>query len=393
MRADLSSLAGRLALTIGFGIVAAGRSDLHGEPRQGQLHAADAQAASAAASPTSSATPAAPPAAAGQAAAPATAQAPAPGAAPQAVGDAAVRIYMPDGQLESHSVRVYVTREIQTGQNPRLRLLRSHAVTRRAVDEAAPFEPGIVAPGQEWMETVGGQQVRRTGTLLLFDLSGIDFGIKAMLRVVPVVSWTEAGTTRVAVGSHDVNLGNIVAAVAWTTVIVGAALAVVVWLARRGGGHPLLLLTAVDGHLSLAQAQIACWTLAVGGVVVGYGLIRLEIPSIPASLLVLMGASLATGGVGYFQDARQLAQAARAGVPVAAHGMTLGDLVRVFPPGEAPELSLAKAQMLFWTMLLLVLFVSKSLLDGAIWEVPWPLVALMGFSQAGYLAPKLAAQP
>jgi hypothetical protein len=24
-----------------------------------------------------------------------------------------------------------------------------------------------------------------------------------------------------------------------------------------------------------------------------------------------------------------------------------------------------------------------------IWDVPWPLVALMGFSQAGYLAPKL----
>ena len=46
--------------------------------------------------------------------------------------------------------------------------------------------------------------------------------------------------------------------------------------------------------------------------------------------------------------------------------------------------------MLFWTGLLLVLFVSKSILEGGIWEVPWPLVALMGFSQAGYLAPKVA---
>jgi hypothetical protein len=26
-----------------------------------------------------------------------------------------------------------------------------------------------------------------------------------------------------------------------------------------------------------------------------------------------------------------------------------------------------------------------------IWDVPWPLVALMGFSQAGYLAPKLTS--
>jgi hypothetical protein len=45
--------------------------------------------------------------------------------------------------------------------------------------------------------------------------------------------------------------------------------------------------------------------------------------------------------------------------------------------------------MIFWTLLLLVLFVAKSILDGVIWDVPWPLVALMGFSQAGYLAPKL----
>ena len=42
--------------------------------------------------------------------------------------------------------------------------------------------------------------------------------------------------------------------------------------------------------------------------------------------------------------------------------------------------------------LLLVIFVSESILDGVIWDVPWPLVALMGFSQAGYLAPKLTSQ-
>jgi hypothetical protein len=66
-----------------------------------------------------------------------------------------------------------------------------------------------------------------------------------------------------------------------------------------------------------------------------------------------------------------------------------GDLIRLFTPGRRPELSLSKAQMLFWTVLLLVLFLSKSILEGAIWEVPWPLVALMGFSQAGYLAPKV----
>jgi len=52
-------------------------------------------------------------------------------------------------------------------------------------------------------------------------------------------------------------------------------------------------------------------------------------------------------------------------------------------------LSLAKAQMMLWTIHLLTLFISKSILDGVIWDIPWAMVSLMGFSQVGYLAPKL----
>jgi len=316
-----------------------------------------------------------------------------PGAATAGASEPTFRLYMPDGQLKSHSIRVYVTRDILPNQSPRLRLLRSHAVTKKAVDEATLEEPGVVAPGQEWIESVEGQQVRRSGTLLLFDISKIDFGLRAMLRVMPVVSWTEGGIGRVAVGPSDVNVGNIVTAICWTVVVVGLALLLVIALSWRGGGNPLLLLTGVDGHLSLAQTQVACWTVAVGSVVLVYGLIRLEIPDIPPSLLALMGASLATGGLAYFQDAQKQRAEVAAGVAPVQRTLALGDLVRVFTSGQPPELSLAKAQMLFWTMLLLVLFVSKSILDGAIWEVPWALVALMGFSQAGYLAPKLMSQP
>lgn len=304
-----------------------------------------------------------------------------------------IRMYMQDGQLKSHSIRVYVTRDILPSQNPRLRLLRSHAVTKKAVDEATLEEPGLVAPSQEWVESVDGQQVRRSGTLLLFDISNIDFGYKAMLRVMPVVSWAEGDIERVAVGAREVNVGNIVATMWWTALVVGLALLVVIVLSWRAGGNPLLLLTGVDGHLSLAQTQISCWTVAVGSVVLGYGLIKLEIPNIPPSLLALMGASLATGGIAFFQDAQKQQAAIKVGVVPVQQVLAFGDLVRVFPTGQVPELSLAKAQMLFWTVLLLALFVSKSILDGVIWEVPWALVALMGFSQAGYLAPKLAPQP
>jgi hypothetical protein len=317
-----------------------------------------------------------------------------PGAAAAAtVSEATLRLYMPDGQLKSHSIRVYVSRNIQPDQAPRLRLLRSHAVTKRAVDEARLWEPGLVAPNQEWIESVEGAQVRRTGTLLLFDLGEIPFGLRAMLRVLPIVSWTEGGTGRIAVGDSDVNVGNIVAAIGWTAAIVGLALLVVIGLSWKAGSNPILLLTGADGHLSLAQTQVAFWTVAMGSVLLGYGLIRLQLPTIPPALLVLMGASLTTGGLGYFKDAQKQQAAVAAGVTPVQRALTMGDLVRVFTAGQEPELSLAKAQMLFWTLLLLVLFISKSILDGAIWEVPWPLVALMGFSQAGYLAPKLVSQP
>src|SRR5574340_185098 len=199
-------------------------------------------------------------------------------------GGPTTRVYMPDGQLKSHSIRVYVTPDIPPNQHPRLRLLRSHAVTKKAVDEARREEPGLMAPSQEWIEVVDGQQVRRSGTLLLFDLSHIDFDYKAMLRVMPVVSWGEGANEQVAVGQEEVNVGNIVAAIGWTALVVGSALLMVILLSRRMGGSPLLLLTGVDGHLSLAHTQIACWTVAVGSVVLGYGFIKLEIPTVPTSL-------------------------------------------------------------------------------------------------------------
>ena len=45
--------------------------------------------------------------------------------------------------------------------------------------------------------------------------------------------------------------------------------------------------------------------------------------------------------------------------------------------------------MVFWTGIMLVLFVVKSILNGYLWEIPWEMVSFMGMSQAGYLAPKI----
>jgi hypothetical protein len=172
----------------------------------------------------------------------------------------------------------------------------------------------------------------------------------------------------------------------------GIVLTAILFMSWRAAGDPLCLLTGTDGHLSLAQTQIACWTLVVGSVVLLYGLIRLDIPNIPASLLALMGSSLVTGGVAFVSDATAFRNSTKTGLISVQRAYSPLDLIQTFSPGQVPQVSLAKAQMILWTMLLLVLFISKSILDGDIWDVPWPLVALMGFSQAGYLAPKMTLQ-
>ena len=143
------------------------------------------------------------------------------------------QLFMPDGQLKSHTVRVYVTHDISVDQKPRLRLLCSRAVTKKAVEESSPLEPGIVAPGQEWVEGVGGQDLRRRGTLLLFDLSSLDFRYKAMLRLMPVVSWIEDGSEHIVISPSDVNLGNIVAVIGWTFAVVGIAVILIFLLSWR----------------------------------------------------------------------------------------------------------------------------------------------------------------
>ena len=314
----------------------------------------------------------------------------APPAQPPAPAPAAdsLRLYMPDGQLISHGLTVYVTTNLSLSQKPRLRLYRSHAITEASEDEDLPLTPVLVVPGQQWSETFLGRQVTPTGTILMFDTSSMGLGGKAMVRVRPLLFWEGGGCV---LGPREINVGDIRYAITWTVVLVVATFLIVLILARAKKENPMLLLTGVDGHLALSQAQIACWTIVVGSVVLGYGLIQREIPEIPASLIVLMGASLVTGGVAYFQDVKKAAAVAAAtGSGPEALNWRWGDLIRIFSPDRPPELSLAKAQMLFWTVLLLVLFVSKSILEGAIWEVPWPLVALMGFSQAGYLAPKVA---
>lgn len=301
-----------------------------------------------------------------------------------------VRLFMPDGQLRNLPVRVYVTHDITWDMNPELRLSRWVGVEPGQERQNPTIRPVEVAPNQRWTQLVRGQEVSFTGTLLMFDLRKYPIAYyKPMTRVVPAVSWEERSGktlgTQSAIAEDEVYLGNLSAAVGWTVILVGIFVALVALWSKQTSHSYVALFAGISGKLSLSQFQICAWTLAIGSLVAMFGFIRLEVPDIPESLLALMGLSLATSGISYAQATKGKTRP----VSRAKSQWRVADLItQVDNKTYEASLSVARTQMLFWTIIMLALFVSKSLIDGVLWEVPWEMVALMGMSQAGYLSPK-----
>ena len=69
---------------------------------------------------------------------------------------ASARLYMPDGQLVSHGLTIYVTADLHASEDLQLRLFRNHAITDVSAGEEQPLMPALVASGQEWSETFRG---------------------------------------------------------------------------------------------------------------------------------------------------------------------------------------------------------------------------------------------
>jgi len=302
-----------------------------------------------------------------------------------------VQLFVPDGQLKSHLFRVFVTREITGAMDPRLRLIGSHVISEEHPGKKKSYGPAVVAPQQKWVQEVEGERIEHTGTLLLFDLCHFPIPpYQPMQRVTPTLTWMERDTERSAIGGTEVNLANSPGVFGWTLVLLIGIGGFIVFLGRRVKGKAIYILCSPDGGLSLWRSQIAAWTVAIGGMVVAYGLIRLEIPDIPESLVALMGLSLATGGISYVK-VKDVEDEVRRKCATEPRGWPRWSSLITDQEGKDgnQELSIAKAQMVFWTGLMLALFVTKSALDGVLWDVPWEMVALMGMSQAGYVSPKL----
>jgi hypothetical protein len=337
---------------------------------------------------------------------------------------APVDLYMEDGQLHSRPVRVYVPdRNITIAMKPKLRLARVGGAS--AGRHYSPFQ---VAGNQQWEQDCKGTKVAKTGSLLLFDLSEYPIPLYCTgIRVLPILSWhnsdrpdwNETGKTGEigAVAKRAVYLSNGCGTLLLTFLIVMAFLVFVYFMTKHREMKPLGLLSTADGRMSASLTQMALWTVVVGAAVLAFGLMRLDVPDIPDTLVWLMGLSATTSAAGHWQAHRLQHEKEKrdraAGVKktgqmkpqepdVSKKGVEAGSLEKGCGKTEKPKIrhlmticvhdneypSLPKAQVLFWTFITLVLFVVKSCLEGELWDVPEEMVVLMGISQTSFLGRK-----
>jgi hypothetical protein len=311
-----------------------------------------------------------------------------------------VRLYMEDGQIFTRPVRVYIPDSyITKDMNPELYLWGR-------IEEGKGFRPDEIAPNQEWVESgKGAKEGLQTGTLLLFDLSK-EYSMSPLMacsRILPIINWQEP--TKIeegevvetremqAVSEKEVVLGNSLGSFIWTFLIVGIFIIIVHFLVKKLPEKKNLasFIKLIGGSFSLSLFQMALWTVAVGFMVILYGLMRLRVPQIPDTLIWLMGLSAGASAAGHFQahkiqeglKRKEIEKTGKARGPI--EKASLGTMLTL-PVEEKDCLSLAKVQLLFWTAITIVLFIVKSYLEGQLWDVPYQLVFLMGISQAGFLA-------
>jgi hypothetical protein len=310
-------------------------------------------------------------------------------------------MYIPDGQLLNDHVRIYVSNEkIEANEEPRLQL--AHGRTKgTALKEWTPF---LVASGQTWTQKIEGQTIARQGTILMFALEGFTLPkYQSTTRVIPRLSWKPpAGVPERTLLGEAVYLGSYWGAFLWTIVIVGLLVFFVGRLAHKTEvlktkeNGILYLISGNDGYMSLWRTQLAAWTVAVGSMVVFFGLIQLAVPSIPDSLVALMGMSVATGSLSAIagKNSRKDPSTDKASPPPPPKGPRWKHLIASWnSEHKHVVLSVQKAQMVFWTGIILVLFVVKSFGSGELWSVPWEMVTLTGVSQLGYLSDKALQRP
>jgi hypothetical protein len=316
-------------------------------------------------------------------------------------------LIMDDGQLRSHPVRVFVTNvNIEKEMKPILCLVAINQTTRSKYGnvwcKGPSFKPFEVASDQTISHDVAGTPITVKGTMMLFDLTEISIPIySAGMRVLPVVTWTAKTITTAdnkvryeyseVISENEIYIGNGPGGIFWTVVMLLAIIGFVFLLERAGKKRPLDVIRIYDGKISLSLLQMALWSMAVGGMVFAFGLMHLDVPNIPDSLVFLMGLSVVTSAAGHYQthtlnEIKEESKGNNSHEGNVKKGFFSGLTSMISITTENKEFpSMAKAQYFFWTIAAIVLFVYKSSVEGKLWSVPEELVILMGISQGSYL--------
>ncbi|MEW6507077.1 MAG: hypothetical protein AB1432_04945 [Bacteroidota bacterium] len=322
-------------------------------------------------------------------------------------------LIMADGQLRSHPVKVFIANaNITEDMEPQLFLIGIYQRTRtkfgNVLNSSHPFKPYQVASDQTMTYKLNDATTTVKGTMMVFDLSEIKMPIyDAGMRLLPVVKWlsekngepddkSEPAYTKV-ISENEIYLGNGIGGIFYTVILIVTITLLIFsfeWVRKK---RALDVIRTYDGKISLSLTQMAMWTLAVGGLVFAFGLMHLDVPEIPDSLVALMGLSIATGAVGHYQSHLQKNLNEKLGRlrkeeednedtdKSNKYFSGLASLINITIKNEEYP-SIAKAQYLFWTITTIILFVYKSSVEGKIWPVPEELVVLMGISQGSYLA-------
>lgn len=253
----------------------------------------------------------------------------------------------------------------------------------------------IVIPNQLWNHDEGkkGHLIGELGTLLIYDTSYNDFPgtFRTGFTLFPILCWENGKGScdkRVTkVNEKPLYLGKSLGAYIYTGFVFLGIFGLLLLIHFLGKKSIVYIFCSPNGRASLNRFQLILWTVAVSALTFKYGMTQLRLPEIPQSLLVLMGLSVATSA--FF------------GATDSGEKMDRENIVEIFKPdisqfitevvtikGERRDVvSITKVQMLIWTILIVTVFVLKSVNQGILWEVPWELVVLMGVSQAGYVLP------
>src|SRR3954468_23932629 len=95
-----------------------------------------------------------------------------------------VKLIVPDGQLMSGPLKVYVTEHVSIENDPQLNLYMGHALLGQSKIEAEVIKPIAVVPDQPIQDEGVANSGLLTGTMLLFSTDRLDIpAYKAVARI------------------------------------------------------------------------------------------------------------------------------------------------------------------------------------------------------------------